>query len=157
MHSLSGILLLFSLHCWELTASSPILPFSWSVSVSLTQTSYLEEGTLTEGFPLSVWVCLWRIFQINSWYGRIQSSVAIGWVIMGYIRKQTGTAMGNKPISGIPSWSLFQLLPPHSYLSFFPHSPHWWTVMWTYKEKGKKKSFPLPTGLNTVFYHSNPK
>ena len=41
-----------------------------------------------------------------------------GWVVLEYIRKQAGQAVGNKLVSSTASWSLCQLLPLGSCSNF---------------------------------------
>lgn len=64
------------------------------------------------------------IFLINDLYRRAQpmvGSVTLGHVVLGCVRKQINSE--SKPVSGVPSWPLLQLLPPGSFLEFLPLCP----------------------------------
>jgi hypothetical protein len=53
-------------------------------------------------------------FLVDDRYEKVQSTVGAvihGQVILRCIRKETGQFMRSKPVSSIPSWSLFQFLP----------------------------------------------
>ena len=75
-------------------------------------------------------------------------SATLGQVGLGHIKRVAEQAKGIKTVSSIPSWFLFQFLPPGSCLEYLPFSQGW-TVSGMYKSN---KPFSPKVGFDQCFF-----